>query len=173
MPKKGYLTLTAKLPEAVPSAQLAQRAQELLQQYIIDFKIKKTKANLDFIQQRFDETEKKFESAQDRLAQFRDRNKNVSSAAARTEEERLTSQYNMISGVYSELAKQLEQAKIQVKQDTPVFTIVEPVFVPMERSKPKRFMILFVWVFLGGVVGTGIIFGKQYLQTVKERWKES
>jgi uncharacterized protein involved in exopolysaccharide biosynthesis len=170
--KEGYLTLSAKLPEAGPAAQLAQRAQELLQQYIIEFKVKKTKANLDFVQQRCDETEKKFEVAQERLAKFRDRNRNISSAIASTEGERLTSQYNLVYGVYSELAKQLEQAKIQVKQDTPVFTVIEPVSVPTERSKPKRTMILFIWIFLGGVVGTGIIFGKQYLQTIKERWEE-
>ncbi len=171
-PKEGYLTLTAKLPDPGASAQLAQRAQELLQQYIVEFKVKKAKANLDFIQQRYDEAEKKFEIAQGKLAQFRDRNKNVSSATARTEEEKLTSQYNLIYGVFSELAKQLEQAKIQVKQDTPVFTIIEPVSVPLERSKPKRTMIFIIWMFLGGVAGTGIVFGREYLTTVKKRWKE-
>ena len=147
--------------------------QELLQQYIIEFKIKKTKANLDFIQQRFDEKEKKFQAAQERLAQFRDRNKNVSLAIANTEQERLSSQFSMVSGVYNELAKQLEQARIQVKQDTPVFTIIEPVSVPTERSKPNRPMILFIWIFFGGVVWTGIIFGREYFQTIKERWRES
>jgi uncharacterized protein involved in exopolysaccharide biosynthesis len=170
--KEGYLTLTTKLPEGGAAAQLAQRAQELLQQYIIEFKVKKTKANLDFVQQRYDETEKKFETAQEQLAEFRDRNKNVSSATAKTEEERLTRQFNLVYGVYSELAKQLEQAKIQVKQDTPVFTVIEPVSVPTERSKPKRSMILFIWIFLGGIVGTGIIFGKEYFQTIKKRWEE-
>jgi len=171
--KEGYLTLSTKFSEAGPAAELAQRAQELLQQYIIEFKIKKTKANLDFIQQRFDETEKKFQAAQERLAQFRDRNKNVSLAIANTEQERLSSQFSMVSGVYNELAKQLEQARIQVKQDTPVFTIIEPVSVPTERSKPNRPMILFIWIFLGGIVGTGIIFGKEYFQKIKERWRES
>ncbi len=170
--KEGYLSLTSKMSEPAPAAQLAQRAQELLQQYIIEFKIKKTKVNLDFVQQRYDETEKKYLVLQERLASFRDRNRNVSSAIAGTELERLTSQYNLISGVYSELAKQLEQAKIQVKQDTPVFTIIEPVSVPTEKSKPNRPMILFIWIFLGGVVGTGWIFGREYLKTVKERWKE-
>ena len=170
--KEGYLTLSTKMAEALPAAQLAQRAQKLLQQYIIEFKIRKTKANLDFVQQRYDETEKKFEAAQHRMAQFRDRNKNVSTATGRTDEERLSSQFNLVYGVYSELAKQLEQAKIQVKQDTPVFTVIEPVSVPTERSKPNSPMILFIWIFLGGVAGTGIIFGKEYFQTIKKRWEE-
>jgi LPS O-antigen subunit length determinant protein (WzzB/FepE family) len=171
--KDGILTLTAKMPEARAAAQLGQRAQELLQQYITEFKIKKAKANLDFIQQRYDETSKKFEAAQQLLASFRDRNKNVSLATAKTEEERLSSQYNLIYGIYSELAKQLEQAKIQVKQDTPVFTIIEPISVPTKKSKPNRPMILFIWLFLGGVLGAGIVFGRGYLNTIKKQWNEN
>jgi len=170
--KEGTITLSAKMTEARPAAQLGQRAQELLQQYIIEFKIKKAKANLDFIQQRYDETAQKYETAQQRLAAFSDRNKNVSLATAKTEEERLRSQYNLIYGIYSELAKQLEQAKIQVKQDTPVFTIIEPISVPTIRSKPNRPMILFIWLFLGGVIGTGIIFGRDYYGTIKKQWNE-
>ncbi len=171
-PKEGILTLSTRMPEARAAAQLGQHAQELLQQYIIEFKIKKAKANLDFIQQRFDETAQKFEVAQKRLASFRDRNKNVSLATAKTEEERLISEYNLVYGTYSELAKQLEQAKIQVKQDTPVFTIIEPISVPTKRSKPNRPMILFIWLFLGGVIGTGIVFGRGYYRTIKQQWNE-
>jgi uncharacterized protein involved in exopolysaccharide biosynthesis len=171
--KEGIITLSARMPEAKAAAQLGQRGQELLQQYITEFKIKKAKANLDFIQQRFDETAQKFEAAQQQLAVFSDRNKNVSLATAKTEEQRLTSQYNLIYSIYSELAKQLEQAKIQVKQDTPVFTIIEPISVPTKRSKPNRPMILFIWLFLGGVLGTGIVFGKGYLKTVKKQWNEN
>ena len=170
--KDGLLTLSAKMPEARAAAQLGQRAQELLQQYIVEFKIKKAKANLDFIQQRYDETSKKYEAAQQQLASFSDRNKNVSLATVKTEETRLNSQYNLIYSIYSELAKQLEQAKIQVKQDTPVFTIIEPISVPTKKSKPNRPMILFIWLFLGGVIGTGIVFGKGYLRTVKKQWNE-
>jgi len=170
--KDGLLTLSAKMPEARAAAQLGQRAQEVLQQYIIEFKIKKAKANLDFVQQRYDETAQKYEAAQQRLASFSDRNKNVSLATAKTEETRLNSQYNLIYGIYSELAKQLEQAKIQVKQDTPVFTIIEPISVPTIRSKPNRPMILFIWLFLGGVIGTVIVFGRDYFGTLKKQWDE-
>jgi len=170
--KDGLITLSATMPEARAAAQLGQRAQELLQQYITDFKIKKAKTNLDFIQQRFDETAQKFEVAQQRLASFSDRNKNVSLATAKTEEERLRSQYNLIYSVYSELAKQLEQAKIQVKQDTPVFTIIEPISVPTKKTKPNRPMILLIWLFLGGVLGTAVVFGREFTSSIKNKWKE-
>ncbi len=55
----------------------------------------------------------------------------------KTQEEALTNEYNLTYSVYSELAKQMEQAKIAVNETTPILTIVEPVVVPIERSKPK------------------------------------
>jgi len=170
--KEGLITLSATMPEALAAAQLGQRAQELLQKYITEFKIKKAQTNLDFIQQRFDETAQKYEVAQQQLASFSDRNKNVSLATAKTEETRLNSQYNLIYGIYSELAKQLEQSKIQVKHDTPVFTIIEPISVPTKKSKPNRPMILLIWLFLGGVLGTAVVFGREFTSSIKNKWKE-
>ena len=157
-PKEGILTLTTRMSEAKAAAQLGQRAQQLLQQYITEFKIKKARANMQFIQQRVDESSQKFELAQQHLASFRDRNRNVSSSMAKTEEERLISQYNLIYGVYSELSKQLENSKIQVKQETPIFTILEPVSVPSKKSKPNRLLIIGIWTFIGLFVGSVIIY---------------
>jgi len=170
--RDGYITLTAIMPEALATAQLGQRAQNLLQQYITEFKIKKAQAQLNFVEERYIEKKKAFEQSQKNLAQFRDQNKNVSTAIARTEEERLQSEYQIAQSVYNELAKQLENSRIQVKEETPVFSIIEPISVPTESFKPKRKQILFIWVFLGIVFGVGLVFGKNYLTVIKERWKE-
>ena len=165
------MVLSSRFHEARLSAEVAQKAQELLQQYITEFKIEKAKAQLEFIQERYAEKKEEFEKAQDNLAAFRDRNKNVTSALARTEEERLQSDYQLAFEVYSQLAQQQEQAQIKVKEDTPVFSILKPVVVPIEKSAPNRPMILIIWIFLGAIVSIGWIFGKQFLATVKERWK--
>ena len=170
--KTGNVSLTAIMPEALAAAQLAKRAQNLLQQFIIDYKIKKTKAQLDFIQGRYNDRKKAFEQAQERLARFLDRHKNMSTATARAEQERLQNEYQLAYGVYSGLAQQLEQAKIQVKQETPVFSIIQPVTVPNERFKPKRAQILIIWTFIGIIIGIGWVFGQEYLQKVKKEWEE-
>jgi hypothetical protein len=170
--KDGYVTITARMPEALPAAQVADKAQKLLQEYITEFKIEKAKANLEFIQERYNETKEEFETVQENRARFFDRNKNVTTAMALTERDRFDSNYNLIYGVYSELAKQLEQAEISVKENTPVFSIIQPVSVPIEKSKPNRPMILIIWFFLGGIIGTGAVFGKEYLTQFKQRWQE-
>lgn len=171
-PKEGYITLNTIMPEALAAAQLAQKAQELLQRYITEFKIQKAKANLDFIQERYTDVKTEFEKAQVSLAQVNDRNKDFTSSLPRIETDRIQTRYTIAFSVFQELAKQLEQAKIQVKKDTPVFTIIEPVAVPSEKSKPKKAMIIAIWIFLGGIVGVGIVFGKEFLKSLKVKWKE-
>jgi capsular polysaccharide biosynthesis protein len=171
--KEGTLTLTSTMPEALASAELGQSALTMLQRYITMYKIEKAQEQLNFIQERFEAKKSEFEQAQMNLASFRDRNKNVSTAMAQTEGERLQSEYQIAFSVYNELAKQVETAKIQVKQDTPVLTIIEPITIPNEKSEPKRSMIVFIWVFLGGIVGIGWVFGKEYLKDVKKKWKEA
>ena len=85
---------------------------------------------------------------QDSFARFRDANKSFSSAVAKTQEEALTNEYNLAYSVYSELAKQMEQAKIAVNETTPILTIVEPVVVPIERSKPVSYTHLYLLVLM-------------------------
>ncbi len=170
--KTGNVSLTAIMPQPLAAAQLGQRAQELLQKFIIDYKIKKTKAQLDFIRGRYLYRKKAFEDAQERLARFLDKNRNVSTAVAKAQQERLQNEYQLAFGVYSSLAQQLEQAKIQVKQETPVFSIIRPIVVPNERYKPKRKQILIIWTFIGIIIGIGWVFGKEYFDKVKTEWEE-
>lgn len=164
--KDGYVQLSVDMPDAWSAAQLAERVQVLLQKYITEFKIEKVQTNLDFVQGRYDEAKRDFEQVQEERAIFRDANKNLISAKAQTEQEKLDTRYNLTLSIYTELAKQLEQAKIQVKETTPVFTIVDPVTVPIERSKPKRALICILFTFLGGFAGIGLVLTLPFLAKV-------
>jgi len=169
--KDAYVSLSCTLPEAYASAQLVQSAQMILQRYITEFKIEKAKADQEFIQQRYDEAKKNYQAAQQQLASFRDRNKFMSTATAKTEEERLNGEYTLVTGVYSELAKKLEQAKIQVKEETPVFTIIKPVSVPIEKSSPNRPLILAISAFIGLIVGTVWVLGMDFMIQTRNKWR--
>ena len=164
--KEGYITLSASMPEPVAAAQLAYKVQVLLQKYVTEFKIEKARANLEFIEERYADAKSEFERKQEELAEFRDANRNFASAVAKTTEERLSNEYAVVLGVYSELAKQREQANIQVKEDTPIFAVVEPVTVPTERSKPKRALICVAFTFLGGFCGVGLVLVLPFLAQI-------
>jgi len=155
--KNGYLTLYANMPEPVAAAQLAQAALTLLQRYITEFKIEKVQSNLDFVQERYDEAKSNFEDVQARRAKFRDANQNTIRYSARTEQEKLDAEYSLAMNLYGELATQLEQAKINVKETTPILTVVNPVTVPYQKSKPRRSIIIVGFTFLGLVAGAGAV----------------
>ena len=162
--KDGFVSLSANMPEPLVAAELAQKGQELLQKYITEFKVAKVASNLVFVERSFDEAQKNFEQKQSELARFRDANKSFSSAMARTQEEKLTSEYNLLLGIYTELAKQKEQAKISVTETTPILTVIEPVVVPIEKSKPSRMMILIIYSSFGFILGVGMLFVFPYIK---------
>ena len=164
--KDGYISLSTTMPEARAAAELTQKAQELLEQYVIDFKIEKSSSELDFIKNRYQEKEQEFQKIQQKLAVYTDRNQNVNSARAKMELMLLQSEYDLAYGVYSELAKQLETQQLKVKEDTPIFTILQPVFVPLEKTGPKRSLILIIYTFLGFVLSIGYLLVKEPIQNI-------
>jgi uncharacterized protein involved in exopolysaccharide biosynthesis len=167
--KDGYVTISFSMPEAMLSAQMTQKAQKLLQQYIINFKLQKSLDQLEFIKGRYNEKKKEFNNAQEKLASFQDGNQSINSALSKMNLMRLQTDYDIAFNVYSELAKQMETQQIQVKKDTPIFTVLKEVVVPIEKSKPNRPLILGIWTLLGNVIGVGIVFGKPFLKKVKQR----
>lgn len=155
--KKGYVTITVNMPEPLAAAQLAQATLNQLQEYITVFKVEKVQSNLDFVQERYDEVKRDFEDVQARRARYRDANQNTIKNQARIEMERLEAEYQLTMNIYGELALQLEQAKIKVKETTPILTVINPVTVPYKKSKPQRAMILVAFTFLGAVAGMGCV----------------
>jgi uncharacterized protein involved in exopolysaccharide biosynthesis len=160
--KEGYFTIVATMPEPLAAAQLAENTFVLLQQYITNFKIDKVKSNLDYIEQRYIDAKREYEAKHKELAALRDANQNVITATARTQEEKLNDEYNLLFTVYSDLAKQYEQAKIKVKETTPILTVIEPAVVPIERQRPKRVLIIIVFALVGVSAGIGLVFIKPF-----------
>jgi len=169
--KEGFVSLSFSMPEPLMAAQMAKYAEELLQKEVIEFKIQNAREQLKFTEERFEEKKIEFEAIQKKLANFRDRNQNLSSALVLNQLEKLEAEYNFAFNIYTELAKQLEQAKLQVSKDTPIFSIIQPVTVPIEKSAPKRPLIVVVFVFLGLIISFGYIFGSEFLVGLKEQWE--
>lgn len=161
--KNGYVTITSSMPEAYAAAQVAERVTSQLQHYITTFKLAKVQSNLDFIQGRYNEVKQEYEQVQRRRAAYRDANRATATSSARTEQERLDNQYNLAFSLYSEMASQLEQAKINVKEDTPILTVIDPVTVPLKAAKPQRAIIVAGCTFFGFFVGCGIVLLLGYL----------
>jgi hypothetical protein len=165
--KEGYVTLNVVATEPILAAEMAMKAQQLLQDEITRFRVEKSQKELDYIQARYDEVKKEAESYQEQLAKITDKSQDLTTSRDRIERDRIQSKYTLANSIYTELAKQLEQGKLQVKKDTPVFTVVQPVTVPTQPSN-SRAKTLIVWTFFGFILGCGWVLGKEFWPKVKE-----
>jgi LPS O-antigen subunit length determinant protein (WzzB/FepE family) len=168
--KEGFISISVTLSEAIASAELALKAQQLLQDYALQFKTQKSIEQLTYIEERYAEKEKAFNTIKIALARFQDQNTSINTALGRTRLLQLQSEYDLAFTVYSELAKQLETQRLQVKKDTPLFTVLKPVSVPNEKSAPKKALIIVVYLFLGFVLSVGFVLGKKAWIGFKKEW---
>lgn len=149
----NVVTIEVEMQDAYVAAAIAEFTRRYITQYVTKYSVSKSMEQLKFVQGQYDERKDEFEQAQLALASFRDENQYVNSARARTTEERLQSEYNLAYGIYNQLAKQIENIKMQVNESTPVFTVLEPVKVPNDRSNLSTVILMIVSLVLGMFVG--------------------
>ena len=159
--KEGFITMSFTDQNSSVSAQVTQIAQSLLQEKIIEYKVQSSKELLDFTTRQYNEKKFTFEKLQDTRAVFVDKNINISSSLYQNKLSRIESELSIAQTVVQQLASQVEQAKLQVNKDTPVFTTIKPVTIPFERSAPKRSLIVLIFGFLGLVLSCGYVLVKE------------
>ena len=172
--KDGYLeiTVTSKLPHL--AAQLVKSGENILQNQIIAIKTKSSLELLAYLEEQYILKNNLLIEAQDNLASFKDRNLNISRNSFSNAQTRLETALQIETSVFQNVVTQLEQVKLQVAKDTPVFSFLKPVVVPIEKSAPKRSLIVIIWLFLGVIVGIGYVLAKEPIQNLlKEIKKES
>lgn len=161
--KEGFINITSLDKDPLVTTQITNFVTQRLQKLVIEKRIEKAKNELEYTQTQFKKKNKEFEEIQDRLAAFKDRNQNISTASFLSQLQRLESEYTIALSVVRELATQVEQTKLQVNKDTPIFTVIEPVTIPSIRSEPKRSLIVLIWSFLGLIVTCAYVLVKTSL----------
>lgn len=151
--KTKIIELKTSMPEALVSAQVNALVLKKLIEYVTEYKTVKQKRNLEFIEERMIESEKKFSDSQIKLASFRDSNQGMISQRARTREEQLEFEFNIAFNIYNTLKEEFEQSNIQLKRETPIFTVLEHPSVPLGNHKPNRQLILIFSTFMGFFIG--------------------
>lgn len=166
--KDGYVTLGFTFPEAKVAAQVTDKLYRTLEEYVSQFKSEKLDDNLKFVEQSFETAKSDFLDAQNRLSSFQDANRSLTTASARSMETRLRNEYDIAFTLYRELATQREQAKIAVKENQTILTLVNPPVVPLEKSAPRRSIIIIGFLFLGIVVAVGWVFIEPYMKDISK-----
>jgi uncharacterized protein involved in exopolysaccharide biosynthesis len=170
--ESGLMTINVMAGAPGPAAGMAESFLRHLRERVRTIRTEKARQNVSFIEERFGEARLELRNAEERLAQFTDRNQRINSAQLRTEQDRLQRQVRFASDLYSELQTQLTQARIELQRSEPVITVVERPVPPIERSAPKRTLIVLLTLILGGFLGVGAAFVSAFFNNTEEDTEE-
>ncbi len=159
--KEGYIKVLASDKNAFISAQLVKKITRSLQSKIIELRTNKIKERLEYSKDQYELKQIEFNSLQKKLAEFKDSNKNISTASFRSQLQKLESEFQLQQNILINLASEYNNNKIKLNKDTPIFSVIDEVSVPNKRSKPQRSVLVFIFVFIGLIFSLGYIFGKE------------
>ena len=168
----GLMTVSISSWSPLFSANLTERFVDHLIERVRAIRTQKSRENLEFIQERFQEAEEELRKAEETLAAFDDRYNNPQTAQLSTERTRLQRQVSFKSQLYSDMQAQMTQAEIELQRSEPVITVVERPLPPLEKSSPNRKLIVILSLFLGGGLGVGLAFINSFIGNMEQDEEE-
>lgn len=162
--RSGVITITAKMPDATASAMAAQVAMDYLTKYVTNYRTEKARQDLLFYEQRLQEARQRYQAAQLNLFRYNDQHKSLVLQTATMERQRRDAELTIAQTVYTELSHQFEKAKLTVQERTPVFKVLEPAQVPLERASPRRTVMVLLFA------GAGFVSSLAYLLAQRLDW---
>ncbi|MBP3419071.1 MAG: hypothetical protein J6K74_00565 [Marinifilaceae bacterium] len=168
----GYIKISATMGEPRLAAEVVARLSELMQSYITGFKLEKARDGLAFISNQYCEARQLYDSLSVEWANYADANRAFNSEGSRVRREQLRDNYMMARDRFWQLASQKIVAEMQLSEDTPVFSIIQPPYIPYEKSSPSKMKVLMMWILTGVVAGCGWVIAKDwYSSNIAGLWR--
>jgi uncharacterized protein involved in exopolysaccharide biosynthesis len=166
-PKSSILILEVSASEPQFAADIITALIEELDRHQRKFKSTRISEKRQFITGRIEEVQVDLEKMEEKLKQFRYRNRQIqNSPSLLLEQERMIREVEVEKRIYITLKQEHELAKIQEVEETPVLHVLDPPEAPLERSTPKKSQTVILAGFFGIGLGVGLVF-------VREYWKNS
>ena len=164
--KTGMTSMSIEMQDPYVAATVLEAVVENLKTYVSDYRTSKARQDVENLSVICEERRQDYYAAQQAYAKYTDANKNVVLNSTKAEAQRLQQEMNLAYQVYSQVATQLEGARIKVQQDKPVFAVLEPVTVPYRKSAPSKAKILVVFTLLSGC------FAAAWVLFLEDFWKK-
>lgn len=168
--KTSVITIQVTMQDPKVSAVLADTVVSRLNEYITDYRTNKARKDLAYAEKLNDQAKQDYYTAQQKYADYLDRNQGLALHSAQTVRERLQNEVSLAFNLYNQTAQQVQKCQAKVQETTPVYTIVAPATVPIKASSPKKMLILIGFTFLAFVAcAAWILFISPLIQEHKEK----
>ena len=161
--KTGKVEITVIMQDPQVAAAVLDGIVANLEKYMVDYRTSKERQDVINLELICAQRKEEYYAAQKAFAEFSDANKNIVMQYAQAEKQKLQQEMNLAYQVYSQVATQLEGARIKEQQSKPVFFVIEPVTVAAKKHAPSKAKLFIAFAFLG-VVFTSLweLWGKDY-----------
>lgn len=160
----GVTEILTILPDPKAAALINALLVERIQEYMTEYRVEKARQNFEDVQQQYENAQIRYEEAQLELAEYQDSNLNIRSNVFGTREEYLRDQRNLRYNVYNSLAQEVEQARIAMQQEIPVFNILEKPNIPNSPTAGSSDLVLVFSVVIGFFLGTGWVLIRNFFR---------
>lgn len=172
----SFYKLTITAPEPIFAKDFALALIEELDSHLRTNHNKKTKETKQFVSQRIAETEAELKTAEEKLKDFKDTNRNIgSSPALQLTQQRLGREVSVLTGVFTTLKQQMEKIKIDEVRESDFVVVFEQPEVPLKPSKPNKKLMVILSAVLGLGLGIVIVFVLNFTENIlgeeKEKYK--
>lgn len=161
--RANIFTIRVRAPRRDIALAMASRIVELIGDF--DTRVRRLRAteNRKFIEDRAHEAQASLGASEDAVADFLARNRSYEqSPDLRVAYQRLTRRVDLANDVYTTLARNLEQARIDEVKEAPVLTLVDPPHVLWRKVEPERRKVVLATLVVGGALIAGLgVFGAQ------------
>ncbi len=172
--KTSVITISVQMQDPMVSAMLADTVVYRLQEYITDYRTNKARKDLEYAELVNEEAQQAYYEAQQKYADYQDRNQGLILHSAQTTRDRLENEATLAFNLYNQTRQQVQLAKAKVQEVTPVYATVSPASVPVRPASPKKPMILIGFVFLAFVACSAwILYGKPLIEEMRQKKLEN
>jgi uncharacterized protein involved in exopolysaccharide biosynthesis len=140
--KSGVITLSTEFQDPRVSFDVNNFIFKQLNDFLMNKMHFKATENRKFTEERLAEVKKNLQDAEESLRRFRQRNRLRIDPADELEDARFQREVLMNQEIMIQLQKQYEIAKMEEARDMPVLDVIDTPMMPIDKSKPKRKMIV-------------------------------
>ena len=170
--KTGETTIQVTMDNPVIAATVADTVCKHLREYIVEYRTRKAREDLENYKKIADESYQRYLKASKAYAYYQDHNRGLILNAVISEGSRLSNELQIASQLYQQMKLQAEMARGKVIDEKPVFAIIQPATVPL-LPQNSRAKVLIIWTFIGFVLSCAwVLYGKEYWQKGKTMLNE-
>ena len=170
--KPGETTIQVTMDKPVIAATVADTVCKHLREYIVEYRTRKAREDLENYKKIADESYQRYLKASKAYAYYQDHNRGLILNAVISEGSRLSNELQIASQLYQQMKLQAEMARGKVIDEKPVFAIIQPATVPL-LPQNSRAKVLIIWTFVGFILSCAwVLYGKEYWQKGKTMLNE-